>query len=140
MLIRLEHANLQVKNLEEVISFLLCAFPEFSIRYDSGVDDPERWLHVGSDDYYLALNLAKESREITRELYSATPGFNHLAFVVDDVEVLRQQLLRAGYQESTVENNHPARKRAYFFDPDGNDWEFVEYLSPHKSEQNDYAL
>jgi hypothetical protein len=29
----------------------------------------------------------------------------------------------AGYRNSTPPNAHPYRKRLYFYDPEGNDWE-----------------
>jgi hypothetical protein len=47
---------------------------------------------------------------------------------------------RAGYTDSTVENHHPYRKRVYFYDPDGNDWEFVQYLSGDPGKRHDYTL
>ena len=46
----------------------------------------------------------------------------------------------AGYHDSTVPNNHPYRKRVYFYDPDGNDWEFVQYFSNDPAKRNDYDL
>jgi hypothetical protein len=51
---------------------------------------------------------------------------------------LRERLARAGYRDSTVINDHPWRKRVYFFDPDGNDWEFVEYLTDDPEKRHDY--
>ena len=42
--------------------------------------------------------------------------------------------------DSTVPNSHPFRKRVYFNDAEGNDWEFVEYLSQDPLERNDYEL
>jgi catechol 2,3-dioxygenase-like lactoylglutathione lyase family enzyme len=62
-----------------------------------------------------------------------------LAYEVDDVEGLRKRLHSAGYQNSTPPNN-PYRKRVYFYDPDGNDWEFVQYLTDDPAKRNDYAL
>lgn len=67
------------------------------------------------------------------------PGVNHLGFEVDDVEALRERMLAARYHESTVPNAHPHRRRIYFYDPDGNDWEFVQYLSDDPAEQHDYT-
>ena len=32
----------------------------------------------------------------------------------------------------------PYRKRVYFTDPEGNDWEFVQYSSDDPAERNDY--
>jgi catechol 2,3-dioxygenase-like lactoylglutathione lyase family enzyme len=65
---------------------------------------------------------------------------NHLAYEVDDVESLRVRLKAAGYRESTPSNTHPHRKRVYFFDHAGNDWEFVQYFSQDPAERNDYDL
>ena len=49
-------------------------------------------------------------------------------------------IVAAGYVDSTVPNSHPFRKRVYFNDAEGNDWEFVEYLSQDPLERNDYEL
>jgi hypothetical protein len=60
--------------------------------------------------------------------------------MVDSVEQVRSRLQAAGYIESTVENNHLFRKRLYFYDPEGRDWEFVEYHSDDVNKRNDYNL
>ena len=52
----------------------------------------------------------------------------------------RTLMAEAGYKDSTVPNGHPHRKRVYFHDAEGNDWEFVQYLSEDPAERNDYAL
>ena len=46
----------------------------------------------------------------------------------------------AGYRDSTTPNAHPHRERVYFYDPEGNDWEFVQYLSQDPAERNYYKL
>jgi len=68
------------------------------------------------------------------------PGVNHLAYEADDVEALCEQMKAAGYRDSTPLNTHPYRERQYFYDPEGNDWEFVQYLSQDPAERNDYKL
>ena len=96
-----------------------------------------RWVHLGTDDTYIALNLAKRQRGTT---HKGTP-LNHLAYEVADVEQLRSRLRAAGYKENTqVPNAHPYRKRLYFYDPEGNEWEFVQYLSDDPAKRNDYEL
>lgn len=40
----------------------------------------------------------------------------------------------------TPPNNHPHRKRVYFYDADGNDWEFVQYFTADIAKRNDYDL
>ena len=72
------------------------------------------------------------------EPYAGKPGVNRLAYEVDNVAALRERMRAAGYTESTLPNNHPHRRRVYFMDPDGNDWEFVQYLSNDPRERHDY--
>ena len=38
---------------------------------------------------------------------------------------VRIRLKTAGFRDSTPPNAHPHRRRVYFYDPEGNDWEFV---------------
>ena len=102
--------------------------------------DGTRWVHVGTNDTYIALNQAKADSERHWMPYSGEPRLNHLAYEVDDVESLRLRLKAAGYRDSTVPNAHPHRKRVYFYDPDGNDWEFVQYFSQDPAKRNDYEL
>ncbi|MGH7127255.1 MAG: VOC family protein [Planctomycetaceae bacterium] len=140
MTVRLEHANLCVHDIAGVIRFLRTAFPEFRVRHDVTDADGARWVHVGTDETYIALNPANADAERRGPPYRGRPGLNHLAYEVDDVESLRARLLAAGYRDSTVPNSHPHRKRIYFYDPEGNDWEFVQYLSDDPAQRHDYEL
>ena len=124
MKVRLEHANLSVRDVEALIRFLMTAFPEFRIRGEGTNRNVIRWVHVGTDDTYIVLNQAKAESARQWIPHSGEPGVNHLAYEVDDVESLRLRLKAAGYRDSTVPNAHPHRKRVYFYDPDGNDWVF----------------
>jgi catechol 2,3-dioxygenase-like lactoylglutathione lyase family enzyme len=140
MSIRLEHANIAVRDIDGMIQFLQTAFPEFRIRGGGQGTTGHRWVHVGTDDNYLALNEATVEPERQQRPYTGEPGVNHLGYEVDDVDALRARLLAVGYGESTVPNAHPHRKRVYFYDPEGNDWEFVQYFSDDPAERNDYDL
>ncbi|MGH9658999.1 MAG: VOC family protein, partial [Bryobacteraceae bacterium] len=140
MAFRLEHANLGVRDIEAMIRFLNTAFPEFRVRGQGKSRDGSRWVHIGTDETYIALSQAKTDSERHWIPYSGEPGVNHLAYEVDDVESLRVRLTAAGYRDSTVLNAHPHRKRVYFYDPEGNDWEFVQYFSQNPAERNDYRL
>jgi len=137
---RLEHANLVVRDIDATIRFLQTAFPEFRIRFDNKGPRSSRWVHIGTDDTYIALTQSTVEPEERWTPYAGVPGVNHLAYEVDDVEALRERLRSAGYKDSTVPNQHRYRKRVYFHDPDGNDWEFVQYLSEDPAQRNDYAL
>lgn len=135
----LEHANIVVRDMDASIRFLRAAFPEFRIRSE-GLIEGRRWLHIGTEDTYIALNEASVVPAERWQPYSGKPGVNHLGYVVDDVEALRERLAAAGFRDSTYPNNHPHRRRVYFYDADGNDWEFVQYLSNDPAERNDYEL
>ena len=139
-MIRLEHANLHVRDVDETIRFLRTAFPEIRIRGEGRNFEGARWVHVGTDDTYLALVEASRASARRREPYAPEPGMNHLGFEVSDAAGLRARMRAAGYRESTVPNAHPHRARVYFSDAEGNDWEFVEYRSDDPAERNDYAL
>ena len=136
---RLEHANLAVRDIDATLRFLTTALPDFRLRFDGLDDQGRRWVHVGTNEAYLALYPASHDSAERWVPYAGAPGVNHLAFVVDDVEAVRQRLAAAGYRDSTVANHHPARRRVYFLDPDGNDWEFVQYLSDDTSRRHDYG-
>lgn len=140
MSVRLEHANLCVRDVDGMARFVRTAFPEFEVRGEGKTLLGARWLHVGTEDTYVALQQALREADEPWVPYSQKPGTNHLGFVVPDAEALRQRMLAAGYRESTVPNDHPHRRRVYFHDPEGNDWEFVEYASDDPTERNDYAL
>jgi len=137
---RLEHANITVRDIDGMIRFIRTALPGWRIRHDETDADGERWVHIGSDDHYLALNKATEPPAEPWEPYGGKPGVNHLAFEVDDVDAVRDRLRAAGYTDTTVPNAHPHRRRVYFNDAEGNDWEFVQYLSDLPEERNDYTL
>ena len=140
MAVRMEHANLTVRDLDGMIRFLQAAFPEFQVRRDVTNNDGSRWVHIGTDDNYIALNPASAKQGIPWVPYSGRAGVNHLGYEVDDAEALRRRLKAAGYRESTPPNAHKYRKRIYFYDPEGNDWEFVQYLTADPALRNDYDL
>ncbi len=139
MTVRMEHAHLVVRDIDATARFLQTAFPEFEIRRE-GSSDNIRWMHIGIHDTYLALNEALAESAEKWIPYEGRPGVNHLGYEVDDADALRERMRAAGYKDSTVPNNHPYRKRVYFYDPDGNDWEFVQYLSDDPAKRNDYDI
>lgn len=137
---RLEHANLAVRDVDAMLRFVRTAFPEFRVRGEGTSWNGMRWVHVGSDDTYLALNQASDEPDEPWEPYAGRPGLNHLGYAVDDAEAVRARLLAAGYRETSVPNAHPHRRRVYFADVEGNDWEFVEYFTSDPALRNDYGL
>ena len=133
---RLEHAKLSVKDAEAMTRFLQTMAADFRVRGE-GLDTHGRpWRHVGDDDFYIALQTVTSGE--TRTPYGNTPGMNHLGWEVDSVNELEARMATTGYSPKLRVDDHPARRRLYFYDPEGNDWEFVEYLTPNPRERHDY--
>lgn len=139
---KLEHANLTVRSLEEAVNFLQTAFPESSVRGQGSIHgDPAsgRWVHFGTDDAYIAVqeNMAHSPG---RDVTYTNDGINHVGFVVEELDALMDRMGREGYKLSPVSvlDGHPYRRRAYFNDANGVEWEFIEYLSAVAEQRNDY--
>jgi len=136
-MIRLEHANISATDAEATTRFIITAFPEFRVRGE-GLDDYGRpWRHVGNDQFYVAIQSVPT--RLDRVPYGNETGLNHLGWEVDDIAALEARMRAAGYEPNLKYLSHPARQRLYFHDPDGNDWEFVEYNTTDVRERNDYS-
>ncbi|NQT87087.1 VOC family protein [bacterium] len=132
-----EHANVSVTDLDKAVRFFTTAMPEFRVRHDSG-PGPRRWVHLGTDSTYMSINQMEPPAEGTFDRHR--PGYNHVGFGVADADALRARMLEAGYKEGFVPEPHPHRKRVYFIDDDGMEYEFIQYYSDIAAERNDYDL
>ena len=131
----LEHANITVNNLQESIRFFQTAFPHFRIR--GGGSDLREWVHIGDDHTYIAINQAVHISGNASKNYDKI-GINHLGFVVENVTEIAENLLSHGYERDYPKQEEKYRIRDYFADADGNQFEFVQYLSEVISEKNFY--
>ena len=132
--IYIEHLNLTVNDLDKSIHFFQTAFPNFKIR--GGDDTLKEWVHLGDDYTYIAIEQLKNRvGDKVIKNYDKI-GINHIAFVVNDIESVTERLLKEGYKRSYPKSNETYRVRDYFFDTDGNEFEFVEYLSDVVKERN----
>lgn len=135
----LEHANVTVPDVDAAIEFLRALEPEFVVRQDKTPEGGYRWAHVGTDRFYIALqepNIGAEP-SVRRPSY-VNYGVNHLGWVVENVEEVSRRLEQRGYKKGMPGEPHPYRKRAYYFDNAGFEWELVEYLSEGAAERNAY--
>lgn len=133
--IYLEHANITVNNLQESIRFFQSAFPHFKIR--GGGKRKRKWVHLGDDDTYIAINQASQNELKVDKNYDEI-GINHLGFVVPNVEEVANNLLSSGFKRDYPKEVEQFRIRDYFADSDGNQFEFVQYLSDNPEERNSY--
>lgn len=131
----LEHANITVQNLDNSVHFFQTAFPNWKIR-GGGENTNQKWVHLGTDETYIALGERKNVQKANKDYTKA--GINHLGFVVENVNEISERLLKNGYERSYPRQDQEFRIREYFFDSDGNEYEFVEYLSEKWEERNQY--
>ena len=135
----LEHLNITVLDVDKAISFLQTAMPQLKVRGGGTGEKCRRWVHIGTEHSYLAIEDRGAQGPGPHQPY-IHPGMNHIGFVVDDLDAVAERLRSSGYKEGMSAMDHPHRRRIYFFDDDGNEYEFVEYLSTEASERNDYRL
>ncbi|MEL6947382.1 MAG: VOC family protein [Pseudomonadota bacterium] len=127
---RLEHINITVPDAYKKAAMLSDLFG-WHIRWQGEVmDGAGKSIHVGSEDDYIALyspNAGVREKEPTS--YTATGGaLNHIALVVDDLDLVEAKVKKAGYRPKNAANYEPGR-RFYFFDEDGIEFEVVSYTS-----------
>lgn len=134
--IYLEHANISVHDLDASIRFFTTAFPDFKVR-GGGEHNGRKWIHLGNDVTYVALNspLVK-AEKVVHPIDYIKNGFNHIGFVVEDVNSIADRLLAEGFIRDYPKQVEATRIRDYFIDADGNEFEFVEYLSEDLAERN----
>ena len=141
----IEHANITVRDTDVMIEFIQTALPDFQIRKRWEIDGFE-WTHLGTDASYFALmhplNIPEKNMDLYQHDTSAT-GVNHLCVVVSDVEGVRERLLHAGYQRGFNNGDlidTEVRRSVYFHDPDGREFEFMEYLTEDIEKRNSYEI
>jgi catechol 2,3-dioxygenase-like lactoylglutathione lyase family enzyme len=132
----IEHANITVNDMKESVTFFKTAFPHFKVR--GGDSELKDWLHLGDDYTYIALQQAVESLGDSYIKNYNKIGINHIAFVVSNITEVTDRLLKSGYKRSYDKAIEKFRIRDYFFDKDGNEFEFIEYLSTKVEERNSF--
>ena len=136
-MLHLEHVNMVVKDIPEMVAFYQAAFPHWGVR-SSGQGEwygkPRNWPHFGDDYQYLVWSDHGEGEN--RDLAGHQMGLAHFAFTVDNIEAVTSRLEQAGYAIAKSGADEPFRKNIYFIDPAGFEVEFVQYLSDVPSERN----
>ncbi|MBT8232061.1 MAG: glyoxalase, partial [Saprospiraceae bacterium] len=118
------------------IKFLNIVAPDFKVRIDKKPADSCRWAHVGNDTYYFALqepHLDADPKN-KNESYK-NYGVNHVALIVSNLEAIEKELIANGYKKGIETPKEKFRKRAYYYDHAGFEWELVEYLSDNADEK-----
>ncbi|MBU2879522.1 MULTISPECIES: VOC family protein [Aliiglaciecola] len=136
-MIRLEHINIVVKDMQETLNFYQAAFPHWSIRHQGNANwygTQRNWLHLGDEYNYLTFN--DNGSGENRDLKGSQLGLAHMAFEVRDISALLTRMQSAGFEPHNLGAKNQFRKNMYFIDPSGFEIEFVEYLSDIPSQRN----
>ena len=140
-MIKIEHINLTVRDLEESIKMFKVLWPDASIRHrgevKGGMSGDFEWLHLGGDDTYIALQAAPEKKEFYENPH-VRDFYMHIGIEVQDLEQKLNSLKALGYNP-VVQDDVAERNRAYFLDKSGHYFELVEYLSDDASLKNQYV-
>ncbi|WP_018995883.1 VOC family protein [Hirschia maritima] len=138
-MIRLEHVNLVVEDIEPTLKFLIAAFPDWKVRgrgESSWSGKPRKWVHFGSDDYYITLNDNAEGE--ARDLAGHSPGLAHIGFEIRNADDLLKRVSAAGFEPHLVSSDSDYRKSVYYHLPCGVEFEFIAYESDLNEQRNEY--
>ena len=108
----LEHANITVKNPEELAA-LFCRLFAWKIRWEGGSVSNGRSIHVGNDDSYIALYTHENLEKTYPRNHLAINNMNHLGIVVTDIDELERKVKEEGYEPINHADYDPG-KRFYF--------------------------
>jgi len=124
----LEHVNVTVTNPERTAATLNAIFG-WEIRWQGASALGGRTVHVGEPGdgaSYLALYTFDTSGSADGSSYHQPGGLNHIAVVVDDLDLTEAAVIAAGYSPHTHGDYEPGR-RFYFHDHDNIEFEVVSY-------------
>lgn len=124
---RLEHVNVTVEDPDATAAMLGELF-DWTVRWSGGAIDAGRSVHVGGDDFYVALYTGPEGspQAAAQTSYRQKAGLNHIGVVVDDLDGVEARVKAAGYQTHSHADYDPGR-RFYFQEENGVEIEVVTY-------------
>ena len=130
--IHLEHALLDIQDLDVSLSFYRQLFPDWTLRWDGHTRDGSRWVHFGPPGAgrpgYLSLyETPNRSRDASD---GVSIKIEHLGFAHPDVNALVQRLKAVSSIRPKDRVEADGFRRVYFLDPDGHELEFVQALEP----------
>jgi hypothetical protein len=128
-----------VPDIDEAIKFISIVAPDFKVRRDERPENSYRWSHIGNDEFYFALQEPHigANPEHPKGAYK-NYGVNHIALVVGNIGEIESNLIKAGYKRSIETPKERFRKRLYFYDGFGFEWELIEYSSDIPAEKYAY--
>ncbi|MFK8036570.1 MAG: VOC family protein [Hyphomicrobiales bacterium] len=123
--VRLEHVNVTVSDPNKTAE-TLCDLFGWQVRWKGASIHGGTTVHVGADESYLAIYSMDKMKSGRDDTYSTVGGLNHIAVVVDDLDLIEKKVAAAGFTAHSHADYEPGR-RFYFHDADGLEFEVVSY-------------
>ena len=121
----LEHTNFSVSDPRQTAQHLVDIFG-WHIRWEGASKTKGYSVHVGNDSSYLALYTQPDMQPPVQNSYNVIGGLNHLAVVVDDIDVIEKRVRKSGLRMGEHFDYAPG-PRFYFYDTDGIEYEVCSY-------------
>ncbi|MEP1792991.1 VOC family protein [Parasphingorhabdus sp.] len=121
----LEHANLTVSDPLSTAEWMHRIFG-WHTRWQGDAISGGFTVHVGTKDSYLALYRPAKDLSPASDTYHHIAGLNHIAVVVNDLDTVEAEVRASGFKMGAHYDYDPG-KRFYFHDPDGIEFEVVQY-------------
>lgn len=122
---QLEHTNFSVSDPGKTAQHLVDIFG-WRIRWEGPSKAAGYTVHVGTDSAYLALYAQAGMQPSTQDTYQTIGGLNHLAVVVDDIDIIEKRVRAAGLRMGEHYDYEPG-PRFYFYDGDDIEYEVCSY-------------
>lgn len=122
----LEHVNMTVSSPTRTAE-LLCNLFGWRIRWQGPSLSDGETVHVGLDNFYLALYSPKKIMHKGVDNYTLQGGLNHIGVVVESFEETEKRVLAAGFITYSHRKDYDPCRRFYFNDHDGIEYEVVNY-------------
>jgi predicted enzyme related to lactoylglutathione lyase len=120
----IEHVNITVRDPERSARLMHDLFG-WDIRWQGPSLNGGRTIHVGDDQFYLAL-YTNQGAETPDDAFRKGRPLNHVGIVVDDLDDAERRVVAAGLEPFNHGDYDPGR-RFYFYDFDGTEFELVSY-------------
>ena len=130
--LRIEHVNMTVSDADRTAALMERIFG-WRVRWSGAARDDGRAVHVGTDEYYVALYTPPEADAETR--FPKGEPLNHVALEVPDLSAIESRVVEAGLQPFGHGDYEPGQ-RFYFLDPDGIEYEVVSYQLPQPARRS----
>src|SRR5262249_36126922 len=121
---RIEHVNITVADPDRTAGLMVALF-DWHVRWRGTGPKGGYYVHVGSDDHYVALYTGGGSTQVAQAFGKGKP-LNHIGVAVDDLDAIENRVIAAGLRPFSHADYEPGR-RFYFLDPDGIEYEVVSY-------------